>query len=127
MKQGGGTRAWWLVVAALTIASAGCRGEDSEGGGGELPAIIRTRFTTEMKSILRDIRLAEDIARVETGSYVDWAKLRGSFLSRSIPDTYEVRLIDLTSASYRAEVTHARTGLTCQLTAGSGSASAVCD
>lgn len=110
----------WAILG-LAVCVPGCDGGEEESEPAEVPSLLRTRFTSEMKMILRDIQTSEETARAATGSYVDWDELRRTYLSRSLPASYEIKLSEVTASGYRAEIIHQHTGLTCSITASAGS------
>ena len=109
------------LVAALTLLTvSSCRSSDEETG---MPAMLKIRFVTEMKTILTDVRRAEETAHTLGDRYLGLNELRGQYLSRSVPESYQLTLTDVTDSSYRAQVTHKASGLTCKLEVGSGQGS----
>ena len=112
-----------LGVAALicvwTLAcSPGWSDRDSaaERPGG---SVLRAPIVTEMQTILRDVRVAEERAAATGSGYVGWEEL-GPYLDRPPPDGYGVELREVTRTGYHAEVEHLRTGLRCILDVGPG-------
>ena len=101
------------LALLLILPLWSCGGE--EAAERKVPAPLRTRFNTEMMAILHDIRLAEETARAVDGNYVGWEELRRSYLSRNIPSAYEIEMQDLTATSYRVEIQHTPSGLSCRL------------
>ncbi len=108
------------VILALAVCSPACGTGEEDSEPAQVPSLLRTRFTSEMKIILRDIQTSEETARAITGSYVDWDELRRTYLSRLLPDSYEIKLTEVSANSYRAEIVHRHTGLTCGITATAG-------
>lgn len=84
----------------------------------EAPYLLRVRFESEMKAILRDVRAAEEMAAASEDRYLELAELRSRYLSREIPDSYEFALSDVSATGFRAEIVHGATGLRCVLVAG---------
>jgi hypothetical protein len=82
--------------------------------------LLRVRFESEMKTILRDVKAAEEMAGASEGRYLELGELRSRYLSREIPDTYELTLADVSASGYRAEIVHGATGLRCVLDASGG-------
>ncbi len=126
----------WIAMGSVFMAFAACSGggeadpdRDEDEDPREVPTLLRTRFTTEMKAILHDIRHAQEFAINQEGSYVGWEELRRSYLSRSIPGHYRIELDGVSADGYRVEITHGPTGLRCHLavSGGSGPGSPVCD
>lgn len=104
-------------LAAVLLAGA-CDEESKE----EEPSLLRVRFESEMKAILRDIKAAEEMAAISEGRYLELDELRSRYLSREIPGSYEISLTDVSGAGFRAEILHGATGLRCVLVAGGGGA-----
>lgn len=109
-----------LAVAIAAIALGGCRDEQAA----QTPPMLRVRFETEMKAILRDVKAAQETAAVTEGGYLELDRLRGRFLNRPVPDTYRLTLSEVSSSGYTAEIEHLATGLSCRLRVG-GSATGV--
>ncbi len=103
-----------MAIALLSVAA--CSTDEETG----MPAMLKTRFQTEMKTILNDVRRAEATAHTLGGRYLNMSELQGEYFSRSVPDTYELTLSDVTDSSYRAQVKHKASGLTCKLEVGTG-------
>ena len=106
-----------VVVLTLLLISAAlaCGGDEGEEAERQVPAMMRTRFNAEMMAILRDVQLAEETARTVDGAYVGWEELRRSYLSRNIPPNYRIEMKDLTPTSYRVDIRHGPSGLSCRL------------
>ncbi|UCF19435.1 MAG: hypothetical protein JSU87_16165 [Gemmatimonadota bacterium] len=100
----------------LTALACGACGGQREGD--EMPAMLRQRFQTEMKMILRDVRLAEEQALALEGSYLGLDELRGRYMNRSLPEAYSVNLDSVTADGFVAEVMHRASGLSCRLAVG---------
>jgi hypothetical protein len=109
------TAARRVGVLAILMLSA-CGGSETAREG--VPSYLRTRFTSEMKAILRDVKLAEETAAALGGGYVGLEELRRSYLNRVVPETYELSLSDLSPSGYQAEIVHKATGLRCRVTVG---------
>jgi hypothetical protein len=103
------------VPAILMLSACG----ESERAGEGTPSYLRTRFTAEMKAILRDVKMAEETAAAIAGGYVNLEELRRSYFNRVVPDSYELTLSDVSASGYRAEVVHKATGLRCRVVVGS--------
>ena len=95
---------------------------ESETAGEGPRSYLRTRFTAEMKAILRDVKMAEETAAAIGGRYVGLEELRRSYLNRAVPDTYELSLSDVSPSGYRAEIVHKTTGLRCRVAVGAAAA-----
>lgn len=109
------------LVLLLILPLWACGGEEAGETERQVPSMMRTRFNAEMMAILRDVQLAEETARAVDGAYVDWEELRRSYLSRSIPSNYQIEMKDLTTTSYRVDIRHGPSGLSCRLeVAGAG-------
>jgi hypothetical protein len=116
-----------MSAAFLTAAALGCG--DTDRGGGEVPTMLRVQFQTRMKTILHDVRVAEEMAAVYEGGYMTLDKLRGSYLNAEVPDAYQLTLSEVSGTGYRAEVVHKASGLRCRLvvSSGQGRGVPVCD
>lgn len=119
------TTEWMLALSLMAAAGAvgtAC-GPGADGGGGdEGSQLIRARFETEMKVILRDLAAAEETARVQEGRYLGLAELRSAYFTRPLPSPYRLQVSELTAEGYRAEIVHGPTGLRCELVVGAGPA-----
>lgn len=116
------------LILTLIAASSAC---DSERGDAEMPAMLRRRFEAEMKTILRDLRLAEEQAMALEGRYLEFDELRSRYFSRDVPDSYVLTLAAVSAEGFRAEIVHGSSGLRCRLEVGSatpsGAGSPRCD
>ena len=99
------------LVAALT-AGVACRGSEEEAA---LPAMLKARFETEMKTILHDLKLAEETANALTGQYLELQPLQSQYFNRPVPETYDLQLTDVSGSGYRAVITHRASGISCRL------------
>ncbi len=109
------------LVAALTLLTvSACRSSDEETG---MPAMLKIRFETEMKMTLNDVKRAEAMAYALGNRYLGLDELQAQYLSRNVPETYELKLTDVTDSSYRAQMTHKTSGLSCDLEIGTGQGS----
>lgn len=122
----------WKRAAAIALAAgilAGC-GEErraAEDRGEAAAELVWAPIQTEMKTVLRDIRIAQEQARSARGRYIAWGELERDFLARAVPDAYRVELSGVSATGYRAEVIHERSGLRCGLEEGtSGSRGPTC-
>ncbi len=118
-----------IHLLLLSLAVGACGGEGSpEGRAGSAAEMVRAPIMTEMKTILRDIRSAQERAAATSGAYLDWDELREGYMSRPIPEAYTVRVDRVTADGFRARVEHRRSGLACELVVepGSGSGSPEC-
>jgi hypothetical protein len=111
-----------LLGAILSISQTGCGGSDDTERA--LPAMMKARFLTEMKTILHDLKAAQEIAAVSEGSYLDIDDLTRSYFNRPVPDTYTLTLSDLSADAFRAEIVHNASGLSCRLDVGTVSGQA---
>jgi hypothetical protein len=93
---------------------------EPKGEPGEVPSMLRTRFQSEMKAILHDLKAAEETAAALEGRYLELAPLREKYLSRAIPTAYELSVTQVSAQSFRAEVVHGASGLRCHLEVGVG-------
>lgn len=106
-----------IVAASAMFALAGCEGSDA---GGEMPPFLRARFTTEMKTVLRDLQFAEEQAAVNEGRYMPLVELRGRYFDRPLREGLELTVSDVTESGYRAKIVHAPSGLSCRLEVSDG-------
>ena len=116
------------AIAAILIASivGGCG--SSDGPESEMPAMLKHRFEAEMKTILRDVKVAEEQAMVLEGAYLELEPLKARYMNRVVPDTYTLTIGGVTPEGFRAELVHRASGLTCQLeVGGSGDGIAKCN
>jgi hypothetical protein len=81
---------------------------------------MKQRFQTEMRAILRDVKMAEEQAAAIEDRYVGLDVLRAKYFNRPVPDGYELTVRDVTPGGFRAEVEHKASGLHCQLVVSSG-------
>jgi len=105
-----------VAVVAAAIGLAACQDEEAA----ETSPMLRVRFETEMKAILRDLQSAQEMAAVNEGGYLELERLRGRFFNRPVPETYTLSLSEVTRGSYTAEIEHRATGLSCRLQVGGG-------
>lgn len=108
-----------LVLSAL-VAWPGCGGGQNGAAGEEGSRLLRVRFETEMKVILRDLAAAEETARTQNGRYLGLEELRGAFFTRPVPSPYRLQVSGVTADGYRADIEHGPTGLRCELVVASG-------
>jgi hypothetical protein len=115
------------MAAMLTaLVVAGCGSSDSNDG--EMPALLKHRFETEMKTILRDVKIAEEQAMALEGAYLELAPLKARYLNRVISDKYTLTVGEVTADGFRAEIVHPASGLECYLeVGGSGAGIPKCD
>jgi hypothetical protein len=111
-----------LALVAILAVGGACRGSEEEAA---LPAMLKTRFETEMKTILHDLKLAQETAHTLTGSYLELQPLQGQYFNRPVPETYDLVLSDVSSSAYRAVITHRASGLSCRLEVETGEARGV--
>ena len=118
-----------LAVVLLMAAGSGCR--DSESESNALPGILKTRFQTEMRTILHDLKMAQEQAATLEGGYQSLEALRSRYFNRPVPESYALTLSDVTPTSFRAEIEHKASKLRCRLVVGGGGPGAagvpVCD
>lgn len=111
-----GRRAGTFLAIALLCVAPGCERSESDG----VPRVLRARLETEMKAVLQDLRHAEERARALEDRYLALDELQRNYLSRSIPESYELTMADVTASGYRAEIVHRASGLRCRLATGAG-------
>ena len=115
------------VVAAmgLLVAPIAC---SSETGDGEVPAMLRHQFQTQMKIILHDVKVAEEQAMAFDNTYLELEELRRTYFNRVVPDNYTLSIGDVSANGFQAEVVHKASGLSCNLeVGGSGGGIPKCD
>jgi hypothetical protein len=103
-----------LAVVLLMAAGSGCGESESDG----LPAVLKTRFQTEMRTILHDLRLAQEQAAALEGGYLALDALRDRYFNRPVPESYLLTLSDVTPTGFRAEIEHKASKLSCRLVVG---------
>lgn len=104
-----------IIGVALVGAGTGAWSCGSEEQTGEMPALMKERFEAEMRTILRDVKLAEEQAAVLEDRYVELDALQARYLNRPVPETYRLSLSDVSADGFRAEVEHKASGLHCRL------------
>lgn len=119
-----------ILRAAVTVwlgsVVLGCGSSDNADG--EVPAMLRYQFETQMKMILHDVKVAEEQAMVLDGNYLELEPLKPKYLNRVVPDNYTLTIGQVTADGFRAEVVHPASGLTCYLeVGGSGAGIPKCD
>lgn len=102
-----------LTAVALAAGLAGCGGSDAEEG--QVPAMLRHQFETQMKTILHDVQVAEEQAAALEGRYLGLPELRQKYFNRPVPENYELSLTGVSRDAYSAEVVHKASGLSCRL------------
>ena len=105
-----------LAGLFLVGALGGCG--DSESGNGEVPPLLKAQFQTQMKTILHDVKAAQEQAAAYEGKYLELEELKQRYLNRALPEGYDLSLHDVSATGYRAEVVHRASGLRCQLLEG---------
>jgi hypothetical protein len=114
-----------LVLALLTAVLAGCGSGERDA---EVPQMLRQRFQTEMRTILRDIKMAEEQAMALEGQYLELGELKRKYFNRPVPDSYTLSLTEVSSAGFQAELVHQASGLSCRLeVGGAGAGIPTCD
>jgi hypothetical protein len=103
------------AFAAIVATGIACKGADEEAA---LPALMIARFETEMKTILHDLKLAEETAYTIGDRYLELGELTGAYFTRPVPEKYELVLSDVSEEGYRAQITHTASGITCELAVG---------
>lgn len=103
-----------LAALGAVAALAACDSEPDEG----TPSVMRIRFETEMKTILRDVKAAEETAAATEDRYLELGELKGRYLNRPIPASYRLSLSDVSDRGFTASIVHERTGLSCRLEVG---------
>lgn len=118
-----------MTLGSLMAVAMACAEQEQEAAarGRAAGELIRAPIITEMKTILRDVRLGQIRAQAERGSYVSRSEL-GRYLDRSVPGGYRLELSRVSTDGYRAEVVHERSGLRCHIEESTrGSEGPVCD
>jgi len=110
MKQ---TIAAVVLTSALAVVGLWSCGERESGG--EMPPLMKQRFEAEMRTILRDVKMAEEQAAALEDSYLDLDALKARYLNRTVPKGYRLSLSDVSATGFRAEVEHEASGLRCTL------------
>lgn len=105
----------WLVGRAL----------DREPPPADAPNVLRTPLVAEMKTLLREVRLAEEQASIENSRYLSLTELRRRYFNRPVRPVFQLTIKDVTATGYRAEVVHGRTGVRCWSIVGAALASAL--
>lgn len=103
-----------LILTGLCVTACGDEREE------EVPPMLRVRFETEMKTILRDVRSAQAMAAATEGRYLELDALRARYLSRAIPDSYELSMTGVSETGFTAEIVHNASDLRCSLEVGGG-------
>lgn len=101
-----------LLAAALAMAGMWSCGEPERG---EMPPLLKQRFEAEMRTILRDVKMAEEQAAALEDSYLELDALQARYLNRTVPEVYRLSLSDVSADGFRAEVEHVASGLRCRL------------
>ncbi len=116
------------TAVSLSLGSVvlGCGSSDRPAG--EVPAMLRHKFEIQMKTILHDVKFAEEQAMALDGAYLELEPLKAKYLNRVVPDNYTLTIGQVTADGFRAEVVHRASGLACHLEAGgSGAGIPECD
>ncbi len=108
-----------MAVTTLALGLAGC-GSDAEEG--QVPAMLRHQFETQMKTILHDLQVAQEQAAALEGRYLELPELRQKYFNRPVPENYELSLVGVSRDAYSAEVVHKASGLSCRLEVSAGAA-----
>ncbi len=109
-----------MLLVPLGFGLTGCGGSEPENAA--LPTIMRQRIQTEMRTILRDLKVAEEQAAVLEGRYLELEPLRARYFNRPVREGYRLTLSEVSAGGFRAEVVHAASGLRCQLRVAEGGA-----
>ncbi len=107
-----------MVLLSAALVGTGlwsCRSQENRE---EMPVLMKQRFEAEMRTILRDVKMAEEQAAALEDRYVDLDVLRTKYFNRPVPEGYELTLSDVTAGGFRAEVEHKASGLRCRLVVG---------
>ena len=99
-----------LMVAASIPAVTGCERSEAEEG---MHPFIWARFTSEMKTILRDLQMAEELAAVNEGRYMALSELKQNYFSRPVREGMALTVSDVTETGYSAKLVHGPSGITC--------------
>jgi len=114
-----------IAALGLLVTPIAC---SSETGEGEVPAMLRHQFQTQMKTILHDVKVAEEQAMAFDNKYLELEELRSAYFNRPVPDNYTLTIANVSASGFRAEVVHKASGLSCSLeVGGSGGGVPKCD
>lgn len=116
------------VIALIAIVAAVVwlvgRGLDREPPPADAPNVLRTPLTAEMKTLLREVRVAQEAASLANGRYLSLSELRGRYFNSPVRPVFQLSIDDVTATGYRAEVIHGKTGVRCWSVVGPGRAGA---
>ena len=118
--------AYRVMLAASLLLIGGCEGKsesaevDAEPGRG-LPAMVRARYTTELKTILRDVQMAQERASANEGHYLGLGELKSQYFTQPVREGIELSFTGVSESGYKAEIVHKASGITCHLEVSGGS------
>jgi len=116
------------AAVAVSVGSVVLGCGSSDRGDGEVPAMLRHQFEIQMKTILHDVRVAEEQAMALDGAYLELEPLKAKYLNRVVPENYTLTIEQVTEDGFRAEMVHPASGLACYLeSGGSGAGIPKCD
>ncbi len=111
-----------IVVAGVWFVG---RALDREPPPADAPNVLRTPLLAEMKTLLREVGIAEEQASIENGRYLGLTELRRRYFNGVVRPVFQLSIKDVSATGYRAEVIHGRTGVSCWSIVGPGLASAL--
>ncbi len=111
-----------IVVAVVWLFG---RALDREPPPADAPNVLRTPLLAEMKTLLREVGLAEEQASIENSRYLSLTELQRRYFNRPVRPVFQLTIKDVTATGYRAEVVHGRTGVRCWSIVRPGRASAL--
>jgi hypothetical protein len=118
MKRRSVTATLALTVALLGLIGCGSDNEEAN----QVPRLLRQRFETEMKTILQDVKVAEEQAMAFENSYLELPELRRKYLTRTVPESYALTVSGVSAEGFEAEIVHTASGLRCKLSVGGSGA-----
>ncbi len=111
-----------IVVAGVWFVG---RALDREPPPADAPNVLRDPLLAEMKTLLREVGIAEEQASIENGRYLGLTELRRRYFNGVVRPVFQLSIKDVSATGYRAEVIHGRTGVRCWSIVGPGLASAL--
>lgn len=115
-----------LGIAFLATFAQACGPEET--GEAEVPQMLRVQFETQMKTVLHDLKVAQEQAMAFDGTYLELPELQRKYFTRVVPDNYSLTLTEVSGTGFKAQMSHTASGLTCRLEVGeSGAGIPRCD